>query len=54
MQNYPLKLTHHCAKQGRNTGPLINFLTAKGASRCRVPITVVPINLPDEQPDALS
>ena len=29
------------------------FLMAKGASRCRVPITVVPGNLKDEQLDAL-
>ncbi len=36
-----------------NAGPLINFLMAKGASRCRVPITVVPGNLTDEQLDAL-
>ena len=34
-------------------GPLITFLMAKGASQCRVPITVVPGNLSDEQLDAL-
>jgi nucleotide-binding universal stress UspA family protein len=34
-------------------GPLITFLMARGASRCRVPITVVPGNLTDEQLDAL-
>lgn len=34
-------------------GPLITFMMARGASRCRVPITVVPGNLTDEQIDAL-
>ena len=34
-------------------GPLITFLMARGASQCRVPITVVPGNLSDEQIDAL-
>jgi nucleotide-binding universal stress UspA family protein len=34
-------------------GPLINFLMSKGAARCRVPITVVPGNLTDDQIDAL-
>jgi nucleotide-binding universal stress UspA family protein len=34
-------------------GPLINFMMSRGASRCRVPITVVPGNLTDEQLDAL-
>lgn len=36
-----------------SAGPLISFLMARGASRCRVPITVVPGNLTDEQLDAL-
>jgi len=39
--------------KSENAGPPINFLMAKGASRCRVPITVVPGNLTDEQLDAL-
>ncbi len=39
--------------QSETAGPLINFLIPRGASRCRVPITVVPSNLSDEQPDAL-
>ena len=39
--------------KSENAGPLINFLMTKGASRCRVPITVVPGNLSDEQLDAL-
>lgn len=34
-------------------GPLVTFLTTRGASQCRVPITVVPGNLTDEQLDAL-
>jgi nucleotide-binding universal stress UspA family protein len=36
-----------------SAGPIINFLMGRGASRCRVPITVVPGNLTDEQLDAL-
>lgn len=39
--------------QSETAGPLITFLMAKGAARCRVPITVVPGNLTDEQIDAL-
>ncbi|MDB2324016.1 universal stress protein [Alphaproteobacteria bacterium] len=39
--------------QSETAGPLVNFLMAQGASRCRVPITVVPGNLTDEQLDAL-
>ena len=39
--------------QSETAGPLITFLMARGASRCRVPITVVPGNLTDEQLDAL-
>ena len=39
--------------QSETAGPLITFLMACGASRCRVPITVVPGNLTDEQLDAL-
>lgn len=34
-------------------GPLVTFLTTRGAAQCRVPITVVPGNLTDEQLDAL-
>jgi nucleotide-binding universal stress UspA family protein len=39
--------------QSETAGPLISFLMSRGASRCRVPITVVPGNLSDEQLDAL-
>jgi nucleotide-binding universal stress UspA family protein len=39
--------------RSETAGPLITFLMANGASRCRVPITVVPGNLTDEQLDAL-
>jgi len=39
--------------KSETAGPLINFLMAKGAARCRVPITVVPGNLTDAQIDAL-
>ena len=34
-------------------GPLVTFMMAKGAAKCRVPITVVPGNLTDDQIDAL-
>ena len=34
-------------------GPIISFMMAKGAGKCRVPITVVPGNLTDHQIDAL-
>ena len=34
-------------------GPLITFMMAKGTAKCRVPITVVPGNLTDDQIDAL-
>ena len=37
----------------RQPDPLISFMMSRGASRCRVPITVVPGNLSDEQLDAL-
>ena len=39
--------------QSETSGPLISFLTSIGASLCRVPITIVPGNLSDEQLDAL-
>jgi nucleotide-binding universal stress UspA family protein len=39
--------------KSETAGPLITFLMARGASSCRVPITVVPGNLTDEQLDAL-
>lgn len=39
--------------QSETAGPLISFLTSRGASLCRVPITIVPGNLSDEQLDAL-
>jgi len=39
--------------KSETAGPLITFLMAKGAARCRVPITVVPGNLTDDQIDAL-
>lgn len=39
---------------GENTGPLINYLTNKGAAVCRVPITIVPGNLSDENIDHLT
>ena len=36
-----------------NPGPLINYVINKGSNECRVPITIVPGNLTDEQIDAL-
>ena len=36
-----------------NPGPLINYIINKGSNECRVPITIVPGNLSDEQIDAL-
>ena len=39
--------------KSETAGPLITFLMARGAARCRVPITVVPGNLTDDQIDAL-
>ena len=40
--------------QDENTGPLISFLTTRGASQCRVPITIVPGNLSDEDLDKVT
>lgn len=37
-----------------STGPLISYLTGKGAGLCRVPITIVPGNLSDSDLDSLS
>ena len=36
-----------------NPGPLINYIINKGSNECRVPITIVPGNLSDDQIDAL-
>lgn len=36
-----------------SAGPIITFLMGRGASRCRVPITVVPGNMTDDQLDTL-
>ena len=36
-----------------NPGPLINYIINKGSNQCRVPITIVPGNLSDQQIDAL-
>ena len=37
-----------------SAGPIVNYITGRGAARCRVPITIVPGNLTDEQIDNLS
>jgi nucleotide-binding universal stress UspA family protein len=39
--------------KSESPGPIISFLMGRGASRCRVPITVVPGNLTDAQLDTL-
>ncbi len=39
--------------QSENTGPLITFPMARGASPCRVPVTVTPGNLENKQLNAL-
>ena len=39
--------------KSETAGPLVSFLTGKGASSCPVPITIVPGNLTDEQIDHL-
>ena len=41
------------ATEHGNPGPLINYIINKGSNQCRVPITIVPGNLTDEQIDAL-
>jgi len=33
---------------------LINYLTTKGAAVCRIPITIVPGNLSDDEIDLLT
>jgi len=40
--------------QGESPGPLVTYMTGKGAARMRVPITIVPGNLTDEQIDAVT
>ena len=40
--------------KGENAGPLISHLTNRGAADCKVPITIVPGNLSDEEIDALT
>ena len=40
--------------KGESSGPLINYLTTKGAAVCRIPITIVPGNLSDEDIDLLT
>ncbi len=37
-----------------NAGPLVNYMTTKGAAECRVPITIVPGNLSDDDIDLLT
>ena len=37
-----------------NTGPLITYLISRGVSQCRVPITIVPGHLSDNDIDNVS
>jgi nucleotide-binding universal stress UspA family protein len=39
---------------GEGAGPLITYLTTKGADMCRIPITIVPGNLSDKDIDLLT
>ena len=39
---------------GDNPGPLVSHLTTKGACMCRIPITIVPGNLSDEDIERLT
>jgi nucleotide-binding universal stress UspA family protein len=40
--------------EGESSGPLVTYLTTKGAAMCRVPIAIVPGNLSDEDIDFLT
>jgi len=42
------------AAEGDSPGPLINFLCTKGAGRLRIPITIVPGSLSEDQIDSLT
>lgn len=37
-----------------SAGPIVSYMTGRGASRCRVPIAIVPGNLSDEQIEKLA
>ena len=36
-----------------SAGPIVNYITGKGASRCKIPVVIVPGNLTDAQIEAL-
>lgn len=42
------------AAKADSPGPLISYLSSKGAAQLRIPITIVPGSLTDEEIDALS
>jgi nucleotide-binding universal stress UspA family protein len=42
------------AAKSDNPGPLISYLSSKGAARLRIPITIVPGSLTDDEIDALT
>lgn len=42
------------AAKSENPGPLVSYLSSKGASRLRIPITIVPGSLTTEQIDAIT
>ena len=35
------------------SGPIVNYITGKGAARCKIPVVIVPGNLTDAQIEAL-
>ena len=36
-----------------SAGPIVNYITGKGAARCKIPVVIVPGNLTDAQIEAL-
>ena len=40
--------------KGDSTGPLVSYLTNKGAAECQVPVTIVPGNLSEKDIDRLT
>ena len=36
-----------------SAGPIVNYITGKGAARCKIPVVIVPGNLSDAQIEAL-
>ena len=36
-----------------SAGPIVNYITGKGAARCKIPVVIVPGNLTDDQIETL-